>query len=76
MKTFYPVPEEAQETLDCLTDQAAAESFDEVNKLLNTKEPALSQELKSSFRSCTWWDGDYYCQDENWKWHFVNLSST
>lgn len=76
MKTFNPVPEEVQETLDWLTDQAAAESFDEVVGLLGIKEPAKSQEVKSSFRSCTWWDGDYYCQDENWKWHFVDLSLT
>ena len=76
MKTFYPVSDEAQEMLDYLTDQAAAESFDEVDKLLDIKEPGLSQELKSSFRSCTWWDGDYYCQDEDGKWHLVDLGST
>lgn len=74
MKNFQPVADEAQETLDWLTDQEAAESFEQVVKLLDNKEPALSEEAKSSFRSCTWWDGDYYCQDENWKWHFVDLS--
>jgi hypothetical protein len=76
MKTFNPVPDEVQETLDCLTDQAAAESLDEVvNKLLDINEPALSEEVKSSFRSCTWWDEDYYCQDANWRWHFVDLTT-
>lgn len=74
MRNFYPVADEAQETLDLLTDQAAAESFEQVVELVDSKEPALSEEVKSSFRSCTWWDGDYYCQDENWKWHFVDLS--
>lgn len=74
MKTFNPVPEEVQETLDWLTDQVAAESFDEVVELLGIKEPAKSEEVKFSFRSCTCWDGDYYCQDENWRWHFVDLS--
>jgi hypothetical protein len=74
MKIFNLVPHEVQETLDCLTDQAAAESLDEVVKLLDIKEDTQSKEVKSSFRSCTWWDGDYYCQDENWRWHFVDLS--
>jgi hypothetical protein len=76
MKTFNPVPGEVQETLDRLTDIAAAESLDEVVKLLSIKEPALSQEVKSSYRSCTWWDGDYYCQNENWSWHLVDMSET
>ena len=76
MKIFNLVPDEAQETLDCLTDQVAAESLDEVVALLDSKEHNQSLEVKSSFRSCTWWDGDYYCQDENWRWHFVDLSST
>lgn len=76
MKTFNPVPDEVQETLDRLTDQAAAESFDEVVELLGIKEPPKSKEIKSSFRSCTLWDGDYYCQDEDGIWHFVDLSAT
>ena len=76
MKTFNLVPDEAQETLDCLTDQVAAESLDEVVALLDTKDRNQSLDVKLSFRSCTWWDGDYYCQDENWRWHFVDLSST
>jgi hypothetical protein len=76
MKTFNPVADEVQETLDWLTDIAAAESLDEVVKLVGIKEPALSQEFKSSYRSCTWWDGDYYCQNENWRWHLVDISET
>lgn len=76
MQPFNSVPDEVQETLDCLTDQAAAESKDEVVELLSIKEPARSEEVKSSFRSCTWWDEDYYCQDENWKWYLVDLRST
>ena len=75
MKNFQAVADEAQETLDWFIDQEeAVESFEQVVKLLDSKEPALSEEVKSSFRSCTWWDGDYYCQDENWRWHFVDLS--
>ena len=66
MKNFQPVGDEAQETLDWFIDQeTAAESFDQVVKLADRKEPALSEEVKSSFRSCTRWDGDYYCQDQN-----------
>lgn len=76
MKNFHPVADEVQETLDCLTDQAAAESLDEVVKLLGIKGLAHSRDVKSSFQSCTWWDGDYYCQDENWRWHLVDLSET
>lgn len=74
MRTFNLVADEVQETLDRLTDQVAAESLPEVIELLNTKAPASCQEVKSAFQSCTWWDGDYYCQDENWKWHLVDLS--
>ncbi|HCF29942.1 MAG TPA: hypothetical protein DEV81_22695 [Cyanobacteria bacterium UBA11049] len=74
MKTLNPVADEVQETLDRLTDQVAAESLPEVVELLNIKAPALGQEIESSFQSCTWWDGDYYCQDENWRWHSVDLT--
>lgn len=74
MTTLNAVADEVQETLDWLTDQAAAESLQEVIELLNIKAPALGQEVKSSFQSCTWWDGDYYCQDQNWRWHLVDLS--
>lgn len=73
MKTLNPVANEVQETLDWLTDQAAAESLHEVVELINIQSPVLSQQVKSSFQSCTWWDGDYYCQDENWRWHLVDL---
>ena len=76
MKVFNLVGDEVQETLDCLTDQAAAESLDQVVELLGSKEQNHCDDVKSSFQSCTWWDGDYYCQDENWRWHFVDLGST
>lgn len=74
MKTFNnPVPTEVQETLDLFTEQtvAPAESKSKVVRLLSSKEPEKSQAVKSSFRSCTQWDGNYYCQDEDWQWHFV-----
>lgn len=74
MKTFNPVADELQETLDLLTDQVAAESLPEVVKLLDSKSATLCCEVESSFQTCTWWDGDYYCQDENWQWHLLNLS--
>lgn len=76
MKVFNLVADEVQETLDCLTEQAAAESLEQVVELLGNKEPYHSDDVKSSFQSCTWWDGDYYCQDENRRWHFVDLGST
>lgn len=71
MKNFNPVADELQETLDLLTDQVAAESLQEVAKLLESKSPSLSSEVESSFQTCTWWDGDYYCQDETWQWHLL-----
>lgn len=74
MRTFNLVADEVQETLDCLTDQVPAESLHEVVELVSTKAPASSEEVKSAFQSCTWWDGDYYCQDENWRWHLIDLS--
>lgn len=76
MKTFNPVADELQETLDLLTDQVAAESLPEVVKLLDSKALPLSSEIKSSFQTCTWWDGDYYCQDKNWQWHLLDLNQT
>ncbi len=77
MKIFNPVADEVQQTLDWLTEQeAAAESLNEVVELLSIKGTAKSEVVKSAFCSYTWWDGDYYCQDENWRWHFVDLSST
>lgn len=69
--TFNPVADELQETLDLLTDRGAAESLQEVVNLLNTKSPTLSSKVGFNFQTCTWWDGDYYCQDENWQWHLL-----
>lgn len=71
MKTFNPVADELQETLDLLTDQVAAESLQEVINLINDRSPIFSSEVGSSFQTCTWWDGDYYCQDKNWQWHLL-----
>lgn len=76
MKNFNPVADELQETLDLFTDQVTAEKLDEVVQLLNSKSPALSSEVESSFQTCTRWDGDYYCQDENWQWHLLELNQT
>lgn len=71
MKTFNLVADELQETLDLLTEQVAAESLPEVVGLINKRSPMLSSEVSSSFQTCTWWDGDYYCQDKNWQWHLL-----
>jgi hypothetical protein len=50
MTTFNLVAQEVQETLDWLTDRAAAESLPEVIELVNTKAPTLCQEVKLSWK--------------------------
>jgi hypothetical protein len=59
------VSEKLQKTLNQEARKPSADRRDEVARLLN------SDRFVSSYNACIWWDGCYYCQDENNYWYCV-----
>jgi len=59
-----------QKTLDL----AAVKTNDrkqEVVALLSNEQPRKSRVVEQSYRQCIWWEGCYYCQDDQQNWHRV-----
>lgn len=70
-RLYEIVSPETQQMLNWLTRRATNDRKDEVVELLSNDEPAKSQIVDSTFTNCTWFDGCYYCQDENQQWYRV-----
>ncbi len=64
------LPESLQETLNQIASKAA-DRKDEVVEVLSDEQPAKSRLVESEYVVCTWWEGCYYCQDEDKNWHRV-----
>jgi hypothetical protein len=64
------VPAPLQKMLDQLAPQLA-DRKDEVVGLLSNEQPAKSRQVDLSYSQCTWWEGCYYCQDEQGQWHRI-----
>lgn len=61
---------ELQKTLD----EVAAKLPDrkgEVVDMLGGEQPAKSRQVDLAYVRCMWWEGCYYCQDEQQRWHRV-----
>lgn len=43
----------------------------EVVEMLSDEQPSKSRLVEMSYDQCIWWEGCYYCQDENLQWHQV-----
>jgi hypothetical protein len=67
---YGPVSAETEKMLNWLT-RKSADRKEEIVQLLSYNEPENSDVVESEFVSCTWYDGCYYCQDENKKWYQV-----
>ncbi|NEP08684.1 MAG: hypothetical protein F6K14_00155 [Symploca sp. SIO2C1] len=63
-----PVSEELHKILDQEAHKPTADKKDEVATLLN------SERFVSTYDTCIWWDGCYYCQDENDNWYCIRCS--
>jgi hypothetical protein len=59
-----------QETLDDLVAQLGNRKS-EVVELLNGEQPSKSRLVDLSYMQCVWWEGCYYCQDEEKRWHRI-----
>ena len=64
------IPESLQKTLDSLAARAT-DRKDEVVNALSNEQPAKSRMVETAYVHCTWWEGCYYCQDEDKNWHRV-----
>lgn len=64
------VPEPLKETLDDLVAQLDNRKNEVVN-LLSDEQPSKSRLVDLSYTQCIWWEGCYYCQDEDKQWHRI-----
>jgi|GEM_PF-5504530 hypothetical protein len=64
------LPESLQETLNQIASKAA-DRKDEVVEALSDEQPTKSRLVESEYVACTWWEGCYYCQDEDKNWHRI-----
>ncbi|NJN88562.1 MAG: hypothetical protein HC881_22600 [Leptolyngbyaceae cyanobacterium SL_7_1] len=62
--------EELQEQLNQMAAKAS-DRKDELVDLLNEEQPTKSRLVDSAYSQCTWWEGCYYCQDQDLKWYRV-----
>ncbi|NES21214.1 MAG: hypothetical protein F6K41_20360 [Symploca sp. SIO3E6] len=63
-----PVSEELHKILNQEANKPTADRKDEVATLLN------SESFVATYDACIWWDGCYYCQDENDHWYCIKCS--
>jgi hypothetical protein len=64
------LPESLQQTLSQIAAEGR-ERKDEVIDVLSGEQPTKSRWVEESYVTCTWWEGCYYCQDEEKNWHRV-----
>lgn len=64
------LPESLQETLNQIAAKAS-DRKEEVVEVLSGEQPAKSRFVDSEYVACTWWEGCYYCQDDDHNWHRV-----
>ena len=59
------ISEDLKRRLDWVMQSQAVDRRDEVTDLLQ------DELLPSDIRTCAWWDGCYYCKDEQGEWHNI-----
>lgn len=64
------VPEALQKTLNEVASKLA-DRKGEVVDLLGNEQPSKSRIVDQTYVRCTWWEGCYYCQDEEQQWHRI-----
>jgi hypothetical protein len=64
------ISDELQQRLDQIS-ATAADRKDEIVDLLSDEQPSKSRLVDANYDACTWWEGCYYCRDEQNRWHRV-----
>ncbi len=64
------VSSDLQQTLNQIAEWST-DRKDEVIDLLSDEQPRKSRLIESFYDRCIWWEGCYYCQDENKQWQRV-----
>lgn len=64
------LPEELQNTLTEIAAKAT-DRKDEIVDMLSDEQPTKSRLVEMNYKTCMWWEGCYYCQDDNNQWHRV-----
>jgi hypothetical protein len=64
------LPKSLTQTLDQIAAKAA-DCKDKVVDELSNEQPTKSKWVEEVYVTCTWWEGCYYCQDEQKNWHRV-----
>jgi hypothetical protein len=64
------VSRDLQSTLDQIAS-GAKDRKDEIVDLLSSEQPKKSRQIDAVFDRCIWWEGCYYCQDEQGQWQRV-----
>ncbi len=65
------LPESLQKLLNEAVTNQSTDRKEEVVELLSDEQPSKSRLVDMAYVQCTWWEGCYYCQDENKQWHRV-----
>lgn len=68
LNQLKPVSRMLQKTLEQEASRLSADRKDEVAALLN------SERIISAYKTCIWWDGCYYCNDDSGSWYCVKCS--
>jgi hypothetical protein len=64
------ISEKLQKTLDGIAARMS-DRKDELVDILNGEQPSKSHMVEAQYAQCVWWEGCYYCQDDNQQWHRV-----
>jgi hypothetical protein len=64
------LPESLQKTLSEIAAKAS-DRKDELMDVLSSEQPTKSRQVEEAYNACIWWEGCYYCQDEQKSWHRV-----
>ncbi len=62
------VPDELQKTLDREATNPSSDRKDEIANLLH------SERFIADYDACIWWNGCYYCKDENSNWYCIKCT--
>lgn len=65
------LPESLQKLLDESLENQSIDRKEEIVELLSDEQPSKSRQVDMAYVQCTWWEGCYYCKDENQQWHRV-----
>jgi hypothetical protein len=64
------VSTELQQTLDRIAARATDRKY-ELVEMLSNEQPVKSGLVDEQYLQCIWWEGCYYCQDDDKQWHRV-----